>query len=280
LEVVIFVGGRGTRMSAQERALPKVLYELGGRPIISHVLDIFRTAGHRDFILTLGYRGSEIARHFLERPPHLDSDFLLTLDGEERHASYVSGEPDRVSIKFIRTGRDTGKGERLRRVREHIEGDTFFATYGDGLADIDLSALLAFHRSHGKVATITVVRARSQFGHVEVGEDGLVHRLEEKPPLPGWINGGFFVFNRAVFDYLQPDDELEPDCFPRLVAEGQMAAYRHEGFWACIDTDKDYITLDSLCQVGPAPWQVTAADRGRGTGDRERQRQDGRARHE
>jgi len=256
LEVVIFVGGRGTRMSAHERALPKVLYELGGRPILSHVLDIFQAAGHHDFILTLGYRGSEIARHFLERPPYLDSDFLLTVDGDARHAGYLSGRPDRLAIKFVRTGIETGKGERLRRVASHLEGDTFFVTYGDGLADIDLAALLDFHRARGKVATITVVRARSQFGHVELDERGIVSKIEEKPPLPGWINGGFFVFNRGVFDYLQPDDELEPDCFPRLAADGQLAAYRHEGFWACIDTDKDYITLDRLCQAGPPPWQT------------------------
>jgi len=256
VEVVIFVGGRSTRMSAHERALPKVLYELGGRPIISHVLDIYRAAGHHDFLLTLGYRGSEIARYFLERPPHLDSDFMLTLDGEVRHASYLSGQPESISIKFVRTGIDTGKGERLRRVVKHIKGDTFFCTYGDGLADIDLNALLAFHREHGKVATITAVRARSQFGHVDMREDGTVTRLEEKPPLPGWINGGFFVLNREVFDYLQPDDELEPDCFPRLAADGQLAAYRHESFWACIDTDKDYTTLDRLCQAGPPPWQT------------------------
>jgi len=259
VEVVIFVGGRGTRMSAHERALPKVLYELGGRPIVSHVIDIFRAAGHRDFILTLGYRGAEIARHFLERPPQLDSDFALTIEGEERHARHLSGQPDRTSLKFIHTGIDTGKGERLRRVAKHLAGDTFFCTYGDGLADIDLNALLEFHRSHGKAATITVVRARSQFGHVEVCDDGTVTKVEEKPALPGWVNGGFFVFERRIFSYLQPGDELEPDCFPRLAAAGEMAAYRHEGFWACIDTDKDYTTLDSLCQAGPPPW--TAGDR-------------------
>lgn len=256
MEVVIFVGGRGTRMSGHERALPKVLYELGGRPIVSHVIDIFRAAGHREFILPLGYRGTEIARHFLERPPHIDADFVLTLNGEERHARYLSGQPDPIALKFVRTGIDTGKGERLRRVARLIEGDTFLCTYGDGLADIDLNALLACHRRHGKVATLTAVRAHSQFGHVDVAEDGSVQALEEKPLLPGRVNGGFFVFERRIFDYLEPDDELEPDCFPRLAAEGQLAAYCHDGFWACIDTDKDYTTLDSLCQAGPPPWQT------------------------
>lgn len=256
MEVVIFVGGRGTRMSGQQRALPKVLYELGGRPIISHVLDIFRAAGHHEFILTLGYQGSEIARYFLERPPHLDADFAVTLHGDERHVSFLSQRPERLSIKLIRTGIDTGKGERLRRVEKHIAGDTFLCTYGDGLADIDLGALVAFHHSHGRIATVTAVRARSQFGHLELADDGIVLEVEEKPQLPGWINGGFFVFNRGIFDYLRPNDELEPDCFPRLVADRQMAAYRHEGFWACIDTDKDYVTLNQLCQCGTPPWQT------------------------
>ncbi|MGQ9731711.1 MAG: sugar phosphate nucleotidyltransferase [Candidatus Zipacnadales bacterium] len=256
MEVVIFVGGRGTRMNSHEQPLPKVLYELGGQPILWHVIQLYQAAGHNEIILPLGYRGTAIARYFLERLPQLDTDFVLHMDGQQRHTEYLSGEPGRVSIKFVRTGIDTGKGERLRRVAPHIKGDTFFATYGDGLADIDLNALAAFHHQHGKVATITVVRARSQFGHVELDEAGIVAHVEEKPLLPGWVNGGFFVFSRRIFEYLQPEDELEPDCFPRLVADRELAAYRHEGFWACMDTDKDYFTLDRMCQSGAPPWQT------------------------
>jgi glucose-1-phosphate cytidylyltransferase len=257
MEVVIFVGGRGTRMGSRDRPLPKALYELGGRPILWHIMDLYRAAGHRDFILTLGHQGSEIVRALAERPPYLDHDVLLQLDGDQRRATYLSERPEPISVKLIRTGPETGKGERLRRVADRIEGDTFFATYGDGLADLDLNALLEFHRSRGKIATLTAVRARSQFGHVTLGDGNVVACIEEKPPLPGWVNGGFFVLERRIFDYLQPDDELEPDCFPRLVADGQLAAFTHEGFWACMDTDKDYAALERLCQSGKPPWEVT-----------------------
>jgi glucose-1-phosphate cytidylyltransferase len=255
VDVVIFVGGRGSRMSTRESAIPKALYELGGRPILWHVMQLFQAAGHRDFVLPLGYKGSEIVRYFLERPAYLDADFLLQIDGEDRHTTYLSGQPEQINIKFVRTGVETGKGERLRRSADFIEGDTFFATYGDGLADIDLNALLAFHRGHGKVATLTAVRARSQFGHVEVDGNGMVRKMEEKPPLPGWINGGFFVFERRLFEYLEPGAQLEPDCLPQLAAEGELAAFMHEGFWACMDTDKDYVTLDQMCRSGRPPWQ-------------------------
>jgi glucose-1-phosphate cytidylyltransferase len=255
VQVVIFVGGRGTRMASRERPLPKALYELGGRPILWHVMQLYQAAGHRDFVLTLGYQGSDIVRYFAERPIYLDDDVRLHFDGEERHVTYLSGPPPPLDVRLVHTGLETGKGERLRRVAQHLEGDTFFATYGDGLADIDLQALLDFHRSHGRVATLTAVRARSQFGHVGLGEGGIVESVEEKPPLPGWINGGFFVLERRILDYLEPGDELEPDCLPRLVAEGQLAAYTHEGFWACMDTDKDYAALDALCRGGQPPWQ-------------------------
>jgi glucose-1-phosphate cytidylyltransferase len=255
VDVVIFVGGRGSRMSTRELAIPKALYELGGRPILWHVMQLFQAAGHRDFILPLGYKGSEIVRYFLERPAYLDADFLLQIDGEDRHTTYLSGQPEQINIKFVRTGVETGKGERLRRSADFIEGDTFFATYGDGLADIDLNALLAFHHGHGKVATLTAVRARSQFGLVEVDGNGMVRKMQEKPPLPGWINGGFFAFERRLFEYLEPGAELEPDCLPQLAAEGELAAFMHEGFWACMDTDKDYVTLDQMCRSGRPPWQ-------------------------
>jgi glucose-1-phosphate cytidylyltransferase len=262
VQVVIFVGGRGTRMGGRERPTPKALHELGGRPILWHVMELYKAAGHRDLVLTLGYQGAEIVRYFGERPLYLDDDVLVQIDGEERKVSYLSGRPGSLNIKLVHTGLETGKGERLRRVSDCLEGDTFFATYGDGLADIDLRALLEFHRSHGKVATLTAVRARSQFGHVTLGEGGAIVQMDEKPALPGWINGGFFVFERRIFDYLQAGDELEPDCFPRLVADGQLVAFTHEGFWACMDTDKDYAALEALCRSGTPPW------RRQGTGDR------------
>lgn len=262
MEVVIFVGGRGTRMGSRERLVPKALYELGGRPIIRHVMELYQATGHRDFVLTLGHQGSAIVEYFAERPLYLDQDVRLEVGGQERRVSYLAGEPQPVTIKCVRTGLETGKGERLRRVAPYLQGNTFFATYGDGLADIDLDALLAFHKGHGKVATLTAVRTRSQFGHVAIGDGGAIERIEEKPPLPGWVNGGFFVFERRILDYLQPGDELEPDCFPRLVAAGELAAFTHEGFWACMDTDKDYAALDALCQGGRPPWRrQTAGDR-------------------
>lgn len=257
MKVVLLVGGRGIRLAGQDAEIPKALFGIGGRPIVHHIMTGFAAAGMTDFVLCLGYRGDDIVDYFLHQAPYLEDDLRLELGGE--------GELPRVTrlgearaawrVTLARTGEESLTGERLRRVREHLaDEEQFIVTYGDGLSDLDLTELVGFHQAHGRVGTVTVVRARSQFGHVEFHGDGRVARLEEKPPLPGWINGGFFVFGQRVFDYLQPGDSLESDCLPRLVAEGELVARPHEGFWACMDTYKDGVNLNEMWERGEAPW--------------------------
>lgn len=257
MKVVLLVGGRGTRMSADAAPLPKALYEIGPFPILWHLMRGFLQAGHTEFVLCLGWGGDQIVRHFAERPAYMDSDVVLEHDEAGLHQTVLGGAPPTWRAVFARTGLEATKVQRLLAVRKYLGDETFICTYGDGLADLDFEKLLAFHRGHGRAATLTAVRARSQYGHVTLSEDGTVTGLVEKPELPEWVNGGFFVFEPRVFEYLRADDdELETDCFARLSAAGELRAYRHEGFWACMDTNKDNVALNALWAAGRAPWRT------------------------
>ena len=229
METVILCGGKGTRLRELTAAMPKVLVEIGGRPILWHIMKTYSHQGFSEFVLALGYLGDEVRRAFET------TDEGWTVDA-------------------VDTGQETQTGGRIARLQDHVHADTFFATYGDGVADIDLGRLLEFHRAHGRVATVTVVRPRLQFGLVEVDAGGQVQDFTEKPLFDGWINGGFFVFDRRVFDYLDDDSTLEREPMRRLAADGQLMAYRHEGFWACMDTYKDSVELNNAWASGEAPW--------------------------
>lgn len=257
MKVVLLVGGKGIRLAGEDAPLPKALYPIGGQPIVYHIMRSFAGNGLTNFVLTLGYRGEQIVDYFLHHAPFLQTDLRVRLggDGDLPSVQRLGGGAEPWEITLAHTGIESATGERLRRVRDYLANDEqFIVTYGDGLADLDPNELIAFHQAHGRAATVTVVRTRSQFGHVEFGADGTVTRLEEKPPLPGWINGGFFVFDRRVFDYLRPGDSLEVDCLPRMLADGQLVARPHEGFWACMDTYKDGMMLNELWESGHAPW--------------------------
>jgi glucose-1-phosphate cytidylyltransferase len=231
VETVILCGGKGTRLRELTQAMPKVLVEIGGKPILWHIMKTYAHQGFSDFVLALGHLGDEVRRQFQD-----------------------TGE--RWSVDAVDTGLDTQTGGRIARLADHVRGGSFFATYGDGVSDIDLNALLRFHHQHGRVATVTVVRPRLQFGLVEIGAQGEVRDFTEKPMFDGWINGGFFVFDRRVFDYLDPESILEREPMRRLAADGQLMAYRHEGFWACMDTYKDSIELNNVWASGEAPWNL------------------------
>ncbi|MGC9316892.1 MAG: sugar phosphate nucleotidyltransferase [Armatimonadota bacterium] len=257
MKVVLLVGGKGIRLAGENAPLPKALFRIGDQPIIYHIMRSFAASGFTSFLLTLGYRGEQIIDYFLHHVPYLDSDLRLRLDGDGGTPGIdrLGGGAQEWQVILARTGLDSPTGERLCRAREHLTDDeSFIVTYGDGLSDLDPRALIAFHREHGRAGTITVVRTRSQFGHVQFNEGGVVAQIDEKPPLPGWINGGFFVFDHRLFDYLQPGDSLEADCLPRMVADGQLVARPHEGFWACMDTYKDGVDLNELWESGRAPW--------------------------
>jgi glucose-1-phosphate cytidylyltransferase len=238
--VVVLCGGRGTRLQERTAEIPKPLVEIGGRPIVEHVVELYAAQGFRRFLLATGYRGDLI----------------------ERFAAACVW-PEGVEVECADTGLDTPTGGRILRVAPLLAGTgSFCATYADGLADIDLSRLLAFHDGHGALATMTVVRPELQFGVTELdGADGRVVGFHEKPRSSHWINGGFFCFGAGVFDYLAPDSVLERGPLERLAADGRLYAYRHEGFWECMDTYKDAVSLNDLWASGDAPWAPRAGVR-------------------
>jgi glucose-1-phosphate cytidylyltransferase len=233
MDVVILCGGRGTRLQERTEEIPKPLVEIGGRPILWHIVRLYAEQGLRSFVLCTGYKG-ELIERFVARKPW----------------------PDGIEVRCVDTGLDTQTGGRVLAVRDELSGGRFCATYGDGLADIDLDAELAFHAAHGATATMTVVRPHLQFGVTELGEDDTVTGFREKPRSEHWINGGFFVFEPGVFAHLRPDSVLEREPLERLAAAGQLRAYRHTGFWECMDTYKDAVALNDLWAGGAPPWKV------------------------
>jgi glucose-1-phosphate cytidylyltransferase len=211
--------------------VPKALVEIGGRPILWHVIGIYAAQGFERFLLATGYLGEAV---------------------EE----FVSGEswPNAISVECVDTGLDTPTGGRIARLEGRLGGGTFCATYADGVADVDLHALLGFHHEHGAAATMTVVRPNLQWGVAELGDGGRVEGFDEKPRSEHWINGGFFCFEPEVFDYLDADSVLEREPLARLAAAGELRAFRHQGFWDCMDTYKDAVTLNDLWFSGEVPW--------------------------
>ncbi len=257
LPVVILCGGQGTRMYGVGAPRPKMLVEVGEWPMLWHLMKIYAHYGHTRFILCLGYLGDQIRRYFLEYEiMHRDTTFRLGAPNGLR----FHGEAGELNweITLAETGANTMTGARIRKVERYIDTERFFATYGDGLADVDLDALLAYHRSKGVLATLTGVRPRSQWGVLDVNDDGLVNGFREKPRMNEWVNGGFFVFERGVFEYLRGDDSLmlEREPFERLARDRQLAVYRHLGFWRAMDTFKDVEEVDTLWRSGDPPWKI------------------------
>jgi glucose-1-phosphate cytidylyltransferase len=230
--VAILCGGRGTRLQEHTQAIPKPLVEIGGMPIVWHVIQLYAVQGFERFLLATGYKGELIERFAAEQ-----------------------SWPENVTVECVDTGLETQTGGRIRRLAGHLAGDErFCATYADGVADIDLDALLAFHDGHGALATMTVVRPELQFGVTEIADDGRVSGFREKPRSEHWINGGFFCFEAPVLGYLEEDSVLERAPLERLAGEGELRAHRHEGFWECMDTYKDAVALNDMWAGGAAPW--------------------------
>ena len=253
LPVVILCGGMGIRMGDDR---PKMLVEVGGQPILWHVMKIYASQGFTNFVLALGHRGGDIKRYFLEYGL-LTRDSTLTL-GSEQHVDYHASLPEEGwRITFADTGVHTQTGARIRKAARYLNARTFFATYGDGVADIDLHALLAFHRRKGRIATLTGTQSFSRFGVLETDGRGLVTSFEEKPLVDALINGGFFVFERDVLDYLGEGDDVELEKGPlrRLAAEEQLAVYEHTGFWQAMDTFKDAQGMNAVWETA-RPWKT------------------------
>jgi len=255
LPVVILCGGEGTRMQA---ATNKVLVEIGGRPILWHVMKIYAAYGHTRFILALGHQAEAIKRYFLEYEP-MSCDFTIRLDRSGDISYHQSNSEENWEVTLADTGLHALKGARVHRVARYIDADTFFVTYGEAVGNVNLDALLAFHRQHGRLATVTGVRLRSHLGVFRLDESGTeqVAGFAEKPLLDRWINAGFMLFERGVLDYLTDDDDfhLERDALPQLAAEGQLMMYRHYGYWRSMKTFKDALELDTIWNES-APWKV------------------------
>ena len=235
LPVAILCGGRGTRLRERTESIPKALVEIGGRPILWHVIEIYAAQGFRRFLLLTGHKGEQIA------------EWVEQVEW-----------PEGVEVRCVETGEDTPTGGRIKLAEQELEGKPFCATYADGVADIDLSALVESHRASGAIGTVTVVRPELQFGVADLDEDGRVRGFHEKPTLDQWINGGFFCFEPAFLDRLDPESVLEREPLAGLAEAGELHAYRHEGFWDCMDTYKDAVLLNDLWGSGEPPWKVWA----------------------
>ena len=255
MKVVILAGGLGTRLREETEYRPKPMVQIGGRPILWHIMKIYSRYGYNEFVLCLGYKGEVIRDYFLNYETQ-NRDFTIKL-GSGKVAVLGTHAEDGWQVTLAETGERTMTGGRVKRIERYLEGATFMATYGDGVADLDIESLLGFHRRQGKLATVTAVRPSSRYGELAI-ENGRVTLFREKPQVnEGWINGGFFVFEPQVLSFIDGDsDTLEAGLISRLVEIRQLAVYQHEGFWQCMDTYREMRQLDELWQRGKAPWRI------------------------
>lgn len=268
--VVILCGGRGTRLGADTDILPKPLVTVGGRPILWHIMSHYASFGLNRFILCLGYKGDQIREYFLNYRLQ-SNDFTIQLDGGE--PTVVSHLTDVIDweVTCSDTGQDAQTGARIKRIEKYVDTPYFLCTYGDGVSDVDISRLIDFHTAHGRAATVTGVHPPARWGELVLGDDAAVSGFSEKPALMpragggAYVNGGFFVFNRELFDYVWPDDDcvLEQAPLERLAAEDQLRIFRHDGFWQCMDVPKDRDMLNDLFSGSEGPLPRAA---GNGTG--------------
>jgi glucose-1-phosphate cytidylyltransferase len=255
VKVAILAGGLGTRLSEETQVKPKPMAEIGGKPVLWHIMKIYSHYGFNDFIICLGYKGYVIKEYFANYSLH-NSDVTFDMRDNRVEVHQSATEPWRVTL--VDTGAETMTGGRIKRVAPYVGDEMFMLTYGDGVADVDIAALLDAHRGSGKEATLTAVQPLGRFGALEVGADGAVHSFREKPLGDGdWINGGFFVCGPSVFDRIDDDTTVwEREPLESLAADGQLHAYRHEGFWQPMDTLRDKTHLEGLWASGSAPWRV------------------------
>jgi glucose-1-phosphate cytidylyltransferase len=257
MKVVIFAGGLGTRIAEETDTRPKPMVEIGGKPVLWHIMKIYSHFGFNEFIICLGYKGYLIKEYFMHYYLH-NSDITIELGSNKLDVHYTNTDPFKVTL--IDTGVSTKTAGRLQRVQQYTGNDDFLLTYGDGVADIDLKALVKFHKSHGKIATVTAIQPEARFGGMELGQDGVVDAFKEKPKGDGkWINGGFFVLKPDVFKYVKGDmDEVmwEDSPMENLSKDKQLMAYKHKGFWKCMDAMRDKLELEALWQNDQAKWKI------------------------
>lgn len=255
MKVVLLAGGFGTRMSEYTSDIPKPMVPIGGKPILWHLMNYYSEYGHKDFYLALGYKSEVVKQYFLQYNI-LNSDFKI--DFSKNSIEPINKGNLDWNVHLIDTGLNTMTGGRLKRLKEYINNETFMLTYGDGLSNVDLNKLIEFHKSHGKIATMSAVRPVAKFGELIINEQGKVESFKEKPQLEqGWINGGFFIFEPEIFDYLGGDEiMLEREPLENLVINNQLMSYKHDGFWKCMDTKRDHEQFEKMYSEGNKPWVI------------------------
>ncbi|MBN2373532.1 glucose-1-phosphate cytidylyltransferase [bacterium] len=257
MKVVILCGGLGTRLREETEFRPKPMVEIGGKPILWHIMKIFSHYGFKDFILCLGYKG-ELIKEYFYHYEIFNNDFTVELGNKEGIEIYSNHDERGWRVTLADTGDKALKGARLKRAERYVDGDQFMMTYGDGIANVDINKLLAFHAGHGKIATVTGINPASRFGELKVKDD-LVESFSEKPKtVSGLINGGFFVFKKGIFDYLSEEDDcdLEIGALEKVARDRQLMVYKHKGFWACMDNIRDMDYLNKLWNEKKAYWKV------------------------
>lgn len=254
MKVVILCGGKGTRLREETEYRPKPMVRIGGRPIIWHIMKIYASHGFDEFVLCLGYKQRHLREYFLNYHT-MNSDVTVSL-GDSGRVTLHKEHMEPWDVTLADTGQETPKGTRIKQVAPYLEGERFMVTYGDGVGDIDISALVEHHEGGDQLATFTGVHPISRFATVDTDDEGRVRRWEEKRSLEDYINAGFFVFEPEVLDYIQGEVELEHEPMEKLTREGEVSMYRHEGFWHCMDTYRDYLDLNELWDSGDPPWKV------------------------
>jgi glucose-1-phosphate cytidylyltransferase len=256
MKTVILAGGAGTRIAEETDIKPKPLIEIGQKPVLWHIMKIYSHYGQNDFVICCGYKGYQIKEYFANYYLHeADVTFDFSKSGKlEIH----SDTAESWKVTLVNTGLETMTGGRISRIKDYVKDGTFMLTYGDGVSDVDINRVLEFHKAHGKLATVTSVRQQSRFGVLETSSSGQVEMFKEKNEGDRtWINGGFFVLEPKIFDYLKGDETVfEQEPLERLSKDGQLFAYRHEGFWQSMDTLREKIMLERLWQTGNAPWKI------------------------
>lgn len=256
MKVLILAGGYGSRLGEETILRPKPMIEIGNRPILWHIMKIYSAYGLNEFVILLGYQGYVIKEYFLNYFVHQND---LSIDLKNKKVEFFNNTVEPWKITLLDTGIDTNTGSRIKRAKDYINGDTFLLTYGDGVADVNLHELIAFHKLHKKAATVTAVKPEGRFGSLEADANNKIVKFLEKPKGDGsWINGGFFVCENKIFDYIDDGNEIpfEQEVLPRLTQDGELFSYKHNGFWKCMDTVRDKNELCSLWNTQQAKWKV------------------------
>lgn len=257
MKVVILAGGLGTRISEETGVRPKPMIEIGGKPILWHIMKIYSEYGYNDFVICLGYKGHMIKEYFINYFLY-NSDITVELHNNKLDVHYSNAESFKVTL--VDTGIETNTAGRIKKIQKYVQDETFMLTYGDGVCDVNIKDLMAYHSRHGKLATLTAIRPPGRFGNIETSADGQISKFQEKPADESqWINGGFFILNSGIFEYLAGDveeEQWEKKPLAEIANDGQLVAYKHMGYWKCMDAMRDKVELEEEWASGNAPWKI------------------------